>query len=630
MKNLADNADLGKRPRFIPLKYRFILISSLLLIVLLGAIAVILSIYQSGTIRNMVERRGIAISQSLAATSKAALATYNYIALEQTVNQAVQDPDTLYVIIHDKEGRVAGYSRRPDLQGEYLTDVVTGRALSSAAAHSIQRGTWGAENIPVLDVSVPVFLPGSELRWGTIRVGVSLQPMYRQIHQTWLIIALLGLVALAGGVLLSIWAAGRITRPLNALVRATVQAARGNLQQRMEIRTRDEVEVLADNFNAMIGEILAQREQLKEQLVEIRRLQRYTEQLLNTMSDGLLSVTRTGKIAVMNPAARCMSGLDREVAKELHISHLQAQAPALSDYVNELLQESFGSRQQEVHIRGVSHPRVILASSSVLRDADGNFAELIVNLHDITELKKLEARVRQTERLAALGTLAAGMAHEIRNPLSAIKTFVQLLPRKLERPGFLEKFNRTVPRELDRINRLIEDLLQLAREPRYHFAPVHVQSLLEQCVELFGEDLKKTGIRCRTQFPQADSGAILADSDQLIKAFHNLVQNAVQAMPDGGELTIEVAWRETVPFETVMNANQQGWIQISFRDTGAGISAEDARNIFNPFFTTKDTGTGLGLAITHKVITEHGGQIDVQTINGGGTCFIIYLPALKR
>lgn len=618
-----------KAPRFIPLKYRFIIISSILLIVLLGVIALIVSIYQSRTMRTMVERRGIAIAESLSATSKAALATYNYIALEQTVNQAAQDPDILYVIIHDKEGRVAGYSRRPELQGRFLSDPITEKALSASAASLIQRGVWGPQRIPVLDVSVAVFLPGSELRWGTIRVGISLQPMYRQIHQIWLIIALLGLVALSIGVLLSIWAASRITRPLDALVQATVQAAQGNLEQHIEIRTRDEIETLADNFNVMTREILAQRDQLELQLREIGRLQSYTEQLLTAMSDGLLSVDGMGKIATMNPAACSMAGVDRDETKELFISNLYDQTPALARYIDNLLENPWSHSQEEIHIEKDIHAQVILASSSVLTDAERNFSELIVNLHDITDLKRLESRVRQSERLAALGTLAAGMAHEIRNPLSAIKTFVQLLPRKLERPGFLDKFNRTVPRELDRINRLIEDLLQLAREPKYYFAPVSVRTLLEQCMELFEEDLKRVQINCRLVFAQQDSAPILADSDQLTKAFHNLVQNAVQAMPNGGELVVEAERRETIPFEATMTSDQKGWLQIFFKDTGVGISAEDITNIFNPFFTTKDTGTGLGLAITHKVITEHGGQIEVRKRNGEGTCFIIYLPALK-
>ena len=570
------------------------------------------------------------MAESLAATSKAALATYNYIALEQTVNQALQDPDTAYVIIHDKEGRVAGYSGRPDLQGKFLKDQLTAQAISAKREPLIQRGTWGDENIPVVDVSVPVFLPGSDYRWGTVRVALSLQPMYRQIRQIQLIIGALGLVALAIGVLLSFWAARRITKPLGVLMQATVQAAQGNLNQNVEIKTKDEVEVLADNFSVMIREILAQKDQLEMQLRQIKQLQRYTEQLLTTMNDGLLSVDRTGKVATINPAACELLGFSRSVEKDLAIAELLDKTPELLHYIDEMLREPQGRSQQEIHIDGGHDVQVILAGSSQLTDAEGNLSEVIVNLHDITELKKLESRVRQTERLAALGTLAAGMAHEIRNPLSAIKTFVQLLPRKLEKPGFLEKFQRTVPRELDRINRLIEDLLQLAKEPKYHFDSVDVGFLVEQCIELFGESLKNSEVRCRSECLGDKSLLVWADADQLTKAFYNLFQNAVQAMPNGGELIIEASWQEVIPFESQISSNQRGWIRTCFKDTGIGISPDNIKHIFNPFFTTKDTGTGLGLAITHKVITEHGGHVDVSSRIGDGSCFMVYLPALRE
>jgi len=304
--------------------------------------------------------------------------------------------------------------------------------------------------------------------------------------------------------------------------------------------------------------------------------------------------------------------------------------PELLRYIDEMLRNPRARSQQEIHINGGEDQQVILAGSSQLTDTEGNLLEVIVNLHDVTELKKLESRVRQTERLAALGTLAAGMAHEIRNPLSAIKTFVQLLPRKLEKPGFLEKFQRTVPRELDRINRLIEDLLQLAKEPKYHFDSVDVGFLVKQCIELFEETLKNSQVRCRTELLSDRSLLVWADTDQLTKAFYNLFQNAVQAMPNGGELAIEASWQEVIPFESQISPNQRGWIRTCFRDTGMGISADNIKSIFNPFFTTKDTGTGLGLAITHKVISEHGGHLEVSSRFGEGSCFMVYLPALKE
>lgn len=624
----SDQDNLGKR-RFIPLRYRFILLASCLLLLLLGTLGSILITHQSRSIREQLERRGLAVAQSLAATSKASLATYNYIALEQTANQTQKDdPDVVYVVIHDKEGRVAGYSERPDLQGTFLRDEITRLALASEQPLT-QVTKWGPEDLAVVDIAAPVFIPGSDHRWGTCRVALTLQPMYEQIHQTQVIIAGIGCIALLLGILLANWAARRITRPLGRLVTATVEAARGNLSQDIDVTTGDEVEILASNFSTMMREILAQQQQLELQLSEIKRLQLYTEKLLTTMSDGLLSVDKEGRIAAINPAACRILGISQGELEGYSASVLLEQTPGVLAYVEELLQDPQGAGQQELRISQGNEDQIILANSSLLTDSEGLPLEVITNLHDITELKRLEGRIRQSERLAALGTLAAGMAHEIRNPLSAIKTFVQLLPRKVGRPDFLEKFNRTVPRELDRINRLIEDLLELSRTPKYHFKPVNLQTLLLDIFEFFEPELQSNQIHCETRVVP-DLPTILADPDQLIKAFQNLFRNAIQAMPNGGRLTIEGHCEAAGGLERPLSTNQDGWVSLAFSDTGVGIPVETTKSIFNPFFTTKDRGTGLGLAITHKVITEHGGHIEVSSRVGEGSTFTIHLPLYRE
>jgi two-component system sensor histidine kinase AtoS len=575
-----------------------------------------------------MERRGLVMAQSLAATSKAAFATYNYIALGQAANQALQDPDTAYVIIHDKEGRVAGYSGRPDLQSTLLDDEVSRGALS-AKGSVVRQTNWGEDRTPVLDIAVPVFLPGSDYRWGTVRVALSLLPMHQQVRQAQLIIGAIGLFALVLGTLVAVWAARRVTRPLGHLVQATIEAARGNLDQEIDISTGDEVEVLAQNFLAMIKEVLSQRQQLELQLSEIKRLQHYTEGLLITMSDGLLSVDRHGNVATVNPAAGRMLQVAGKDVLGAPLSQILTGAPALREHIHEMLECPGSGTQLEIRLERDEEPRVILAGSSAIIDAEGKAVEVIVNLHDVTQLKRLEARVRQSDRLAALGTLAAGMAHEIRNPLSAIKTFVQLLPRKLEKPGFLEKFQRTVPRELERINRLIEDLLDLARDPRYHFNAVSLSALLEHSAELFEEEMLVNSIHYRGHIP-AGLPRVRADVDQLTKALHNLFRNAIQAMPLGGDLQVEAAAVEDNPLAAGQSSNRKGWIRATFKDTGTGIPPELLKSIFNPFFTTRDKGTGLGLAITHKVIAEHGGHIDVISREDHGTTFTLYLPILDR
>ena len=619
------NKTIMSFPRFIPLRYRFIVTTAGMLVIILGALALVLGYQQSRTIKQQLEKRGLAIAQSLAAVSIADLMTYNYISLERSANQAAKDPDIIYVIFHDKEGRVAGFSGRSDLQGKYLKDNVTRNSMA-VNTHLIQDVNLTQRQIPALEIAVPVLLPDTRVKWGTIRVSLSLELMYQQLRQTRWTIFMIGLVALACGTLVSIWAARRITRPLDNLVHVTQEAARGNLSQDIRVDTGDEVEVLASNFDVMIREVIAHREQLEKQLLEIKRLQHYTEKLLTTMNDGLLTLDMSGKISTMNPAAGLLLDIsaDRPV-KGQQASKTLINYPTLNGYLQQVLEHPGDRNPQEIQLPGENDDRSILISSSILRDRKNEPQEIILNLHDITMLKKLEASMRQAERLAALGTLAAGMAHEIRNPLSSIKTFVQLLPKKIEKPVFLEKFQRTVPRELNRINALVEDLLDLARVPKYVYQRTNIKTLLEQALDATDAQLQAGNIQCRCAIAD-DMPSIRADPNQLARAFHNLIRNAIQAMPQGGKLHIEASFHGGNPSQAETGTAGVDRVTAVFEDTGPGISAAELENIFNPFFTTKDKGTGLGLAITHKVITEHGGQIEVESALGEGSRFIVHLP----
>lgn len=604
-----------KKSGFVSLRYRFILITSLMLLLLLTTLALVLGILQTRSIQSRIERQGLAIAKNLAAISVDHLITYNYVALEKLVNQAVNNPEIFYVIIHDKEGRVAGYSGRPDLQNTVLTDDVSLKAIEVKQPF-VTVPTAESGHTPVMDVAVPVYLPGSQDQWGTVRVSLSLELMHQQIRQTLWSILILGSLALAIGTLISNWVAQRVTRPLETLVNATIEAAQGNFKQSISIHTRDEVEILATNFSFMIQEILAQKQQLENQVKEIQQLQQYAEKILATMGDGLLAVDVEGIVTAINPAAHTILGLPKnQIVTGCHVLALFSQEIPFADYIRQSLEKPSTRNQQEIHLQRGDKTQVLLAGTGILESDQKKPRQIIFNLNDITVLKKLEAQIRQTQRLADLGTLAAGMAHEIRNPLSAIKTYVALLPKKIEKPGFLEKFQRTVPREINRLNTLIEELLELSRPPKYNFKRTDIRPLLGQSIELLEANFMERGIDCRWEIPN-ELPRVMADSDQLEKVFINLMQNGAQAMPDGGRITIGASWKDR-------------WLTLDFRDTGLGFSPDLAQNIFTPFFTTKAKGTGLGLAITHKVISEHGGQIEAKSQEGRGSCFSIRLPEIQ-
>jgi two-component system sensor histidine kinase AtoS len=470
--------------------------------------------------------------------------------------------------------------------------------------------------VRVLDLAVPVFIPNSEMKWGTVRVGLSLERMYRQIRRTQLVLVGIGAVALLLGLVGAHVMARRITQPLSRVVQATIAAASGDLNQQLEIRTKDEVEELAGNFNVMIREILAQREQLERQLTEILELSNYNDMILASMTNGVITLDLEGRLVSANEAAESILGLEDKKWKRVSFKEVWPEDNPLVRVLDKCLQTETPCRNREISLEtSTGQQRTLMINTSFLQDARETTIGALVVIHDITELKVLEARMRQSDRLAALGTLSAGLAHEIRNPLAAVKTFVQLLPKKITSPTFFDKFQVTVPRELNRINDLIENLLQLARPPKLKFKMTPLSDSLAEAADLYRDKLEAANITIEIE-KEEPLPELWADATHLVRAFSNLILNAKEAMPDGGRLTITV------------QPSENG-VQLQFIDTGMGMDQATKDNIFNPFFTTKDKGTGLGLAMTHKIIEEHGGDIQVSSSPGEGTTFTLKLPAVQ-
>jgi signal transduction histidine kinase len=236
------------------------------------------------------------------------------------------------------------------------------------------------------------------------------------------------------------------------------------------------------------------------------------------------------------------------------------------------------------------------------------------------ELKNSQIMLARTDRLAAVGTLAAGIAHEIRNPLVAVQTFVQLLPEQIDDPEFRTTFLELTNSELSRVSTLINDLMTFARPSPATLDEAQVNDVAEQIVRLLTGQAKKRDVTLTARLAP-DLSPFVVDQGQIKQVFMNLVMNALQATPAGGSVTIATS--------LTREADGQAWCVIEVRDTGAGIPPEQKEQIFDPFFTTKETGVGLGLFITHQIIKEHGGTIQVESEVGQGTQFLIRLP-IKR
>jgi sensor histidine kinase regulating citrate/malate metabolism len=300
-------------------------------------------------IKKEVKARGLAVAQSIAAVSTNALLTYNYVTLEQNAEKASEGTDIVYVIVLDKEEKVAAFSGHSGWQGNYLDDPVNKKALA-AKRPVVQSVFWQETGERVLDIGVPVFISGSDKKWGIVRVGLSLERMYWQIRRTQLVLLGIGTVALLLGLAGAHIMASRITQPLGQLANATIAAAEGDLNQRLDIHTRDEVEDLANSFNTMISEILDQRVQLEQRFTEILELKAYNDIVLASMTNGLITLDLDSRIVSANGAAESILGLEGRHWQGISFRDLWPEDNSFVRLLLKCLQSQIPCRNQEISL----------------------------------------------------------------------------------------------------------------------------------------------------------------------------------------------------------------------------------------------------------------------------------------
>jgi len=258
----------------------------------------------------------------------------------------------------------------------------------------------------------------------------------------------------------------------------------------------------------------------------------------------------------------------------------------------------------------------LIVSITPLLNINNENEGAVVAIDDITSRIVLEREINRNERLAALGQLSAGIAHEVRNPLTAIRGFTQLLPTRYDDPSFRDKFVNIMMNETERLKKIVDELLTFARPGQPNITKNKLNTTIERLLLL----IKNTAIKQNVEITDSISSGIefYYDENQIEQALINIMLNAIQAMPDGGKLKVTAL------------INEENLIEIDVEDTGKGMSDDEKKNLFNPFFTTKDHGTGLGMSITHKIIEEHNGSIRVESHLGKGTLIRILLPYKKQ
>ncbi len=364
-----------------------------------------------------------------------------------------------------------------------------------------------------------------------------------------------------------------------------------------------------------------------ELFTEVQNAKIYNETLLRHLTTGVVAADTDGKVTVFNQEAEQITGLAR-ISRGRMVDDLPS---PLRTIIRTTLATSERQEDREVSFQVGEEDVYVRASSAIFRGQEHELLGALMVITDITALKKMEEQIRRTDRLASLGTLSAGMAHEIKNPLVSIKTFAQLLPERYAESDFRETFSGLIVHEINRIDTLVNQLLRFARPTKPLLRPMHVHETLEKTLLLVQHRLYQKEIKVIRAF-ESSTDMIRADSDQLEQVFLNFFLNAMDAMKRGGELTVKTEVRTGDPLISQVRTNgsqAEEAFCISIRDTGEGIKPGDIPHVFDPFFTTKDHGTGLGLSVVHGIVQEHGGQIEVESELSKGTVFRIYLPLAR-
>lgn len=358
---------------------------------------------------------------------------------------------------------------------------------------------------------------------------------------------------------------------------------------------------------------------------KLRQVHLDTDQILRSLSSGLMTVDRYGRIMNFNRAAEEICGIksDHVIGKSYEDAFGQF-APEMIALINGILSGGESALRQETNLVSLSGEIIPLGVSvSALRDVEGENAGVVAIFQNLTEVRKMEEQIRHADRLAAVGELSAGIAHEIRNPLATISGSIQVLKSELPVEGENKRLLELVVRESDRLHRIIEEFLEFARIRPARQVRVDFRMLIEGIIDQLPDHPKmRENVRIHLQ-PDIPSAEVLADEELIRTVFLNLAINGMEAMNGGGDLTIGV--REVESFRGSPDAAPTRALAVRIEDTGEGIPDENRKELFNPFFTTKKGGTGLGLSMAQKIVLRHNGKIELES-GPWGSAFTVYLP----
>ncbi len=352
--------------------------------------------------------------------------------------------------------------------------------------------------------------------------------------------------------------------------------------------------------------------------------------VLENVEDGVIALDTEGRITLFNPAVQVFSGLSDRQSRGRRFSEVFGGQEPLLHLVDAALREGRSiSDHENILLRRSSLPPLpVSASVSPIFTGQGNQEGAVLILRDLSRVRELEETVRRADRLSMLGTMAAGLAHEIKNPLGGIKGAAQLMEMDLADDSPLREYTQVMVREVERVNGIIEELLDLGHPHPPQMTSVNLAKVLGNIVLFQKEAHRGKEVEFLLHLDPSIP-PILGDENLLTRLFLNLVKNAGESIGPSGR--IEILTKVASEYHVQQSGNRPvPMIIVEIRDSGCGIPAEELDRIFTPFYTTKTKGSGLGLATCQKIVSEHKGFLKVESTPGEGTQISVYLPFLRE
>lgn len=518
--------------------------------------------------------------------------------LEATVGYS---PHLLYALVADRTGKTLLHTQR-QREGAQAPAWPTLQEL--AAAGPLDRFVALSRSGRTYEVILPIQL--NERPFGTIRLGISTTLLKRELNAALRQSLTLAAVALPLGWLVAMALARLVLRPVRVLATQLERIRRGEFDAAGAVSLPDEFQELSSQLQRLGRELQADR-------IATLSERAHLQQVVHQLEDGVIFLNEERAVLFFNRAAEAVVGRPLEQAVGRPLAELLGVGHPLRRLVESAWTADAGPRNTTLALPAGPRTREFLVSVFAVRDLQQPMGAVVL-LKDLESIKTVQSLVSYSAKLAALGRLTSGIAHEVKNPLNAMMIHLELLREKLDAPSLeVQQSLEVIASEIRRLDRVVQGFLRFMRPQEVAFKALDLNALLGSVAALLEAEWRPRGIRFAFALDPA-LPRIGADEELLRQAFLNILQNACQAMPDGGTISIRTAQED---HDTV-------WVSIT--DEGIGIPAEELDRIFKLYYTTKPDGTGIGLSIVYRIVQMHDGAIEVQSEVGRGTTMIVRLP----